>query len=80
MDHALDTMATGLQASQVMMDTIADNLSNVNTTGFKAEAAQFQTLLYRTAFSPGRNPPEPRSIRPASNSAPVSRQPQSRQF
>jgi flagellar basal-body rod protein FlgG len=53
MDHALDTMATGLQASQVMMDTIADNLSNVNTTGFKAESAQFQTLLYQNGIQPG---------------------------
>ncbi|MCB8874905.1 flagellar basal-body rod protein FlgG [Acidisoma silvae] len=53
MDHALDTMATGLQASQIMMDTIADNLSNVNTTGFKAESAQFQTLLYQNGIQPG---------------------------
>jgi len=53
MDHALDTMATGLQASQLMMDTIADNLSNVNTTGFKAETPLFQTLLYQNAIQPG---------------------------
>jgi len=26
MDHALDTIASGLTASQTMMDTIADNL------------------------------------------------------
>lgn len=53
MDHALDTMATGLQASQLMMDTIADNLSNVNTTGFKAETPLFQTLLYQNGIQPG---------------------------
>jgi flagellar basal-body rod protein FlgG len=53
LDHALDTMATGLQASQTMMDTIADNLANVNTTGFKAETPQFQTLLYQDGIQPG---------------------------
>jgi flagellar basal-body rod protein FlgG len=53
MDHALDTMATGLQASQTMMDTIADNLSNVNTTGFKSETPEFQTLLYQDGIQPG---------------------------
>lgn len=53
MDHALDTMATGLQASQTMMDTIADNLANVNTTGFKSETPEFQTLLYQDGIQPG---------------------------
>jgi flagellar basal-body rod protein FlgG len=53
MNHALDTMATGLQASQVMMNTIADNLSNVNTTGYKAELPTFQTLLYQNGIQPG---------------------------
>jgi len=53
MDHALDTIATGLQASQTMMDTIADNLSNVNTTGFKSETPEFQTLLYQDGIQPG---------------------------
>jgi flagellar basal-body rod protein FlgG len=53
MDHALDTMATGLQASQTMMDTIADNLSNVNTTGYKSETPEFQTLLYQDGIQPG---------------------------
>lgn len=55
MNHALDTIATGLQASQTMMDTIADNLSNVNTTGFKAEIPEFQTLLYQDGIQPGAN-------------------------
>ena len=55
MNHALDTLATGLQASQTMMDTIADNLSNVNTTAFKAEMPEFQTLLYQDGIQPGAN-------------------------
>jgi flagellar basal-body rod protein FlgG len=53
MNHALDTIATGLEASQTMMDTIADNLSNVNTTGFKSETPEFQTLLYQDGIQPG---------------------------
>ena len=55
MDHTLDTIATGLEASQTMMDTIADNLSNVNTTGFKSETPEFQTLLYQDGTQPGAN-------------------------
>src|SRR5271165_2659278 len=55
MDHALDTIATGLEASQTMMDTIANNLSNVNTTGFKSETPEFQTLLYQDGTQPGAN-------------------------
>ncbi len=55
MNHALDTIASGLNASQTMMDTIADNLSNVNTTGFKSETPEFQTLLYQDGIQPGSN-------------------------
>jgi len=53
MNLALDTLATGLEASQTMMDTIADNLANVNTTGFKSETPEFQTLLYQDTIQPG---------------------------
>ena len=55
MNLALDTIATGLSASQTMMDTIADNLSNVNTTAFKSETPEFQTLLYQDGIQPGAN-------------------------
>jgi flagellar basal-body rod protein FlgG len=55
MNLALDTLATGLAASQTMMDTIADNLANVNTTAFKSETPEFQTLLYQDGIQPGAN-------------------------
>jgi flagellar basal-body rod protein FlgG len=55
MNHALDTVATGLDAAQTMMDTIADNLANVNTTGFKSETPEFQSLLYQDGIQPGAN-------------------------
>ncbi|WP_298284676.1 flagellar basal-body rod protein FlgG [Acidocella sp.] len=51
----MDTIATGLAASQMMMNTIADNLSNVNTTAFKSETPEFQTLLYQDGTQPGAN-------------------------
>jgi flagellar basal-body rod protein FlgG len=38
-----------------MMDTIADNLANLNTTGFKSETPEFQSLLYQNGIQPGAN-------------------------
>jgi flagellar basal-body rod protein FlgG len=39
--------ATGMQAQQQNIDTIANNLANVNTTGFKRSRIDFEDLLYR---------------------------------
>lgn len=39
--------ATGMQAQQLNVDTIANNLANVNTTSFKTSRVSFQDLLYR---------------------------------
>ena len=46
MMRALYTAATGMQAQQRNIDTTANNLANVNTTGFKKSKVQFQDLLY----------------------------------
>lgn len=46
MMRALWTGASGMIAQQTSLDNIANNLSNVNTTGFKKETATFQSLLY----------------------------------
>ena len=46
MMRALYTAATGMQAQQRNIDTTANNLANVNTTGFKKSTIQFQDLLY----------------------------------
>ena len=35
-------------AQQTNVDTIANNLANVNTTGYKTETAEFKSLLYQT--------------------------------
>jgi flagellar basal-body rod protein FlgG len=52
MDPALRTAATGMQAQQTRTDVIANNLANVNTTGFKRSRAHFEDLLYQTVQGP----------------------------
>ena len=48
MVRSLWTAATGMIAQQTNVDTIANNLANVNSTGYKAEVAEFKSLLYQT--------------------------------
>lgn len=50
---SLNTAATGMQAQQTNMDTIANNLANVSTTGFKRARAEFEDLMYQTIKEPG---------------------------
>jgi flagellar basal-body rod protein FlgG len=50
---SLYTSATGMKAQQIMVDTIANNIANVNTAGFKRAQASFEDLLYVTFQSPG---------------------------
>ena len=53
MMRGLYTAATGMTGQQVNLDVIANNLANVNTTGFKKSRAEFQDLLYQTHRFPG---------------------------
>ena len=46
------TGATGMNAQQTNVDTIANNMANVNSVGYKAQGAQFKSLLYQTLQSP----------------------------
>ena len=48
MVRSLWTGATGMNAQQTNVDTIANNLANVNTVGYKAQVAEFKSLLYQT--------------------------------
>lgn len=48
MVRSLWSAATGMNAQQTNVDTIANNLANVNTVGYKAQASQFKSLLYQT--------------------------------
>ncbi len=53
MIRALFTAATGMQAQQINIDVIANNLANVSTVGFKKHRADFQELLYETIVPAG---------------------------
>ncbi len=44
--RALWTAATGMKAQQFNIDTISNNLSNVNTTSYKTSRAEFKDLFY----------------------------------
>jgi len=48
MMQSLNTAATGMVAQQTNLDVISNNLANVNTTGYKAQRADFQDLMYQT--------------------------------
>jgi flagellar basal-body rod protein FlgG len=53
MIRSLWTAKTGLEAQQVQMDVIANNLANVSTNGFKRSRAVFTDLLYQNVRQPG---------------------------
>jgi len=44
--RAFSTAATGMSAQQMMVDVTANNLANINTSGFKRSQVDFQDLLY----------------------------------
>jgi len=46
--RSLTTAGTGMTAQQLNLDTISNNLANVNTNGFKSQRANFQDLIYQT--------------------------------
>lgn len=45
--RSLYTAAAGMMSQQTNVDVIANNLANVNTTGYKSESTEFKTLLYQ---------------------------------
>jgi len=53
MIRALYSAASGMNAQQLNVDNIANNLANANTNGYKSRRAQFQDLLYQTMSQPG---------------------------
>ncbi len=52
MTDSLRTSASGMIAQQKRVDVIANNLANVNTTGFKRSRTNFEDLLYETVQGP----------------------------
>ena len=53
MMRSLWTAASGMRTQQSTVDSISNNLSNVNTTGFKKERLEFKSLLYETLSDAG---------------------------
>ena len=60
--RALAIAATGMNAQQTNVEVIANNIANINTTGFKRARAEFTDLLYqaeRVAGAPARGGEDP---------------------
>lgn len=51
--RALYTSATGMKAQELLIDNTANNLANVNTTGFRRSRMDFADLVYTTYRQPG---------------------------
>jgi flagellar basal-body rod protein FlgG len=51
--QTLYTAATGMDALETKLDVIANNMANINTTGFKRDRANFEDLFYRQIRLPG---------------------------
>src|ERR1700710_2954549 len=49
--RVLSIAATGMAAQQTMVEVIANNIANANTTGFKRSRAEFTDLLYQVQKS-----------------------------
>ena len=52
---ALWVSKTGLEAQDLNLTTVSNNLANVSTTGFKKDRAVFEDLLYQVQRQPGAN-------------------------
>lgn len=53
MNLALYAAATGMESQQINLNTISNNIANVNTTGFKKSKIEFQDLFYQNARQAG---------------------------
>lgn len=53
LSRALNTAATGMAAQEANVNTISNNIANVNTTGFKKERTEFESLHYHTVKEAG---------------------------
>ena len=62
--RALNTAATGMQAQQLNVEVISNNLANMNTTGFKRQRAEFQDLIYQNVQAMGMNSSDAGTIVP----------------
>ena len=64
MARALDIAATGMQAQQLFVDVISQNLANINTTSYKRVRPEFEDLIYQNLQRVGTNAADDGSIVP----------------
>jgi flagellar basal-body rod protein FlgG len=50
---AMNAAATGMKALDTKLNVVANNLANVNTTGFKRSRVNFEDLMYQVQREPG---------------------------
>ena len=63
--RALSIAATGMLAQQTNVEVIANNLANMNTTGYKAQRAAFQDLLYQNIQQAGAQSSDTGTVLPS---------------
>lgn len=63
--RALSIAATGMLAQQTNVEVIANNLANMNTTGFKRQRAEFQDLLYQNVERSGTSSSDAGTVVPS---------------
>ena len=51
--RSMNIASTGMLAQQLNVEVISNNIANMNTTGYKAQRAEFQDLLYQNVERPG---------------------------
>lgn len=51
--RALQIGATGMQAQQINVEVISNNIANMTTTGYKRQRSEFQDLMYQNIVRPG---------------------------
>lgn len=75
MMRSLWTAASGMTSQQINVDTISNNLANVNTTGYKKERMEFKSLLYQTMkradMDPANIPARPVNLQVGHGSRPI---------
>ncbi len=63
--RSLDIAGTGMQAQQINVEVISNNIANMTTTGFKRRRAEFQDLIYQNLRRVGSNSSDTGTIVPA---------------
>ncbi len=63
--RALSIAATGMLAQQTNVEVIANNLANMNTTGFKEQRAEFEDLLYQNVEAAGTQSSDSGTVLPS---------------